>query len=95
MRPPDFLFCFTVLVVERSPLVVPDLLEIGSATRLKIVPLGDATLLPFWAYTDSNFTGGVSFPGALLTIGDGEGRHISTRERFLLDLFLSFSSCFP
>lgn len=63
-------FCFTVLVAERSPLVAPDLLEFVSILRLRNVPLGDNTLLPFWASSDKNFNGKVSFPGALLRPGD-------------------------
>jgi hypothetical protein len=47
MFPPALLFCFTVLVAERSPLVAPDLLQFVSGIRFKNAPLGDATLLPF------------------------------------------------
>uniref|UniRef100_A0A0A9GI16 Uncharacterized protein n=1 Tax=Arundo donax TaxID=35708 RepID=A0A0A9GI16_ARUDO len=92
MTPPALLFCLTVRVAERSPLVAPDLLEFASVICLRNVPLEDATLLPFWASTDKNFTGKRSFPGVLLRTGDGDDRHISTLGHFLLDLFLSFSS---
>jgi hypothetical protein len=46
-------------------LAAPGLLEFISVLRLRNVPLGDDTLLPFWASSGMNFTGKDSSPGAL------------------------------
>ena len=90
---PALLFCFTVIVAERSHLVEPDLLlEFGSAPLLKTAPFEDATLLPFETSTGRSFTEEDSFPAVLFRIGDEEERHSSPRGHFFLVLFLSFSS---
>ena len=92
---PALLFCLTVLVAERSPLITPDLLELDSATRFINAPLEEAPLLPFWASMGKSPTAKDWFPGVLLRTGDEEDKRVSPSEHFLLVLFLSFISWFP